>query len=186
MRKLLNLADVLLTLSVAGCAASSTGNKPAAAPPPIVVNVTVSPESANIRSGDAFPFSAAVSGTTDTAVTWAVNGTPGGTLGTISANGNYSAPAALPNPNTISVRATSTADANARGSSSVTLLNPTPVLTGINPASVGTGNFTLTVTGNKFVNGAQVFLGAVPIQTTFVPQRSSLPMVLQLPPEPIP
>jgi hypothetical protein len=43
-------------------------------------------------------------------------------LGTISANGNYSAPAALPNPNTISLRATSTADANASASSSVTLL----------------------------------------------------------------
>jgi hypothetical protein len=59
------------------------------------------------------------------------------------------------------------ADTSASGSSSVTLLNPTPVLTGINPANVGTGNFTLTVTGSKFVNGAQVIFGTTMLQTTF-------------------
>jgi hypothetical protein len=48
------------------------------------------------------------------------------------------------------------------------LLNPTPVLTGINPSSVGTGNFTLAVTGSKFVNGAQVLFGTTPLQTAFV------------------
>jgi hypothetical protein len=47
-------------------------------------------------------------------------------------------------------------------------LNPTPVLTGINPSSVGSGNFTLTVTGSKFVSGAQVLLGATALQTSFV------------------
>jgi hypothetical protein len=36
MRKLLNLANVFLALSVAVCAATSTGNKPAASLPPIV------------------------------------------------------------------------------------------------------------------------------------------------------
>jgi hypothetical protein len=48
------------------------------------------------------------------------------------------------------------------------LLNPTPVLTGINPASVGTGNFSLTLTGSKFVSGAQVLFGTTPLPTTFV------------------
>jgi hypothetical protein len=86
----------------------------------------------------------------------------------ISTSGNYTAPAALPNPNTITVRATSAADASASGPSNVTLLNPTPVLTGINPSSVGTGNFSLTATGSKFVNGAQVLFGTTPLQTTFV------------------
>jgi len=111
-----------------------------------------------------------VSGTTNIAVTWSVNNTTGGSaaLGMIGTNGNYTAPAALPNPNTITVRATSARDASASGSSSVTLLNPTPVLTGINPASVGTGNFSLTVTGTRFVSGAQVFLDTAPLQTTFV------------------
>jgi hypothetical protein len=99
-----------------------------------------------------------------------VNGTAGGsvTAGTVDSNGNYTAPSALPSPNTVVVRATSVADASASGSSSVTLLNPTPILASINPGSVGTGNFTLTVTGTKFVNGAQVLLGATPLQTTFL------------------
>jgi len=110
-----------------------------------------------------------VSGTTNTAVTWSITGTAGSppVIGTITSAGNYTAPATLPNPNTITVRATSAADTSVSGSSSVTLLNRTPVLTGINPSSVGTGNFTLTVTGSKFINGAQVLLGTTPMQTIF-------------------
>jgi hypothetical protein len=168
MRKPFQLSLVLPALFFAGCASTSgpNHNQP---PPPAGVQVSVSPPTANIRAGDSFPFSAGVSGTTNTAVTWSISGAAGNppVIGTISAGGIYSAPSALPNPNIITVRATSAADTSASGSSSVTLLNPTPVLTGINPSSVGTGNFALTVTGGKFVNGAQVFLGSVPIQTTF-------------------
>jgi hypothetical protein len=163
----------LLALCAAGCAATTHTTKqtpPPPPPPPLSITVAVSPTTANIRAGDSFPFAVTVSGTTNQAVTWSVNGTSGGsaTLGTISAAGNYTAPAVLPNPNTITVRASSSADSSITGSSSVSLLNPTPVLTGINPSSIGTGNFTLTVTGSKFVSGAQVLLGATALQTTFV------------------
>ena len=166
MRKPFHLSMVLPALLFAGCAGSSAPNSQ---PPPAGVRVSVSPPTANIRAGDSFPFSAGVTGATNTVVTWSISGAAGSApvIGTISAAGNYSAPAALPAPNTITVRATSAADPSASGSSSVTLLNPTPVLTGINPSSVGTGNFALTVTGSKFVNGAQVFLGSTPLQTTF-------------------
>jgi hypothetical protein len=167
MRQFLHLGQLLLVLFLSGCAATA-GNK--IQPPPPTLTVTVSPSTANIRAGDSFAFSAAVSGTTNTAVNWSVNSTAGGSaaLGTIDSKGNYSAPAALPNPNTITVRATSAADATVSGSSNVSLLNPTPILTGINPASVGTGNFSLKVTGSKFVSGAQVLLGSTPLQTTFI------------------
>ena len=170
MRKLLHLSIVLLAISVAGCAGAARSTNQPPSPPPSSVSIVVSPPTANIRAGDTFPFSVAVSGTTNPAVSWSVNGTTGGTTtsGTIDTSGNYTAPAALPNPNTITIRATSAADASASGSSSVTLLNPTPSLTGINPASVGTGNFSLMVTGSKFVSGAQVLFGATPLQTTFV------------------
>jgi hypothetical protein len=168
MRMQFNLSVFLSALLFAGCAGTSAPNHQPP-PPPAGVHVSVSPPTANIRAGDSFPFSAAVSGSTNTAVTWSITGAAGNApvIGTISAGGNYTAPAALPNPNTLTVRATSVADTSASGSSSVTLLNPTPVLTGINPANVGTGNFTLTVTGSKFVNGAQVIFGTTMLQTTF-------------------
>jgi hypothetical protein len=163
----------LLALCTAGCAATTHSTKqtpPPPPPPPPSITVAVSPTTANIRAGDSFPFTVTVSGTTNQAVTWSVNGTSGGsaTLGTISTAGNYTAPAVLPNPNAITIRATSSADPSVTGSSSVSLLNSTPVLTGINPSSVGTGNFTLTVTGSKFVSGAQVLFGTTALQTTFV------------------
>jgi hypothetical protein len=169
MRKLLHLNVALLGLYFAGCAAATSGKKQPPPPPPPSITVTVTPPSANIRAGDSLPFTAAVSGTTNVSVTWSVNGIAGGsaTLGTITANGSYTAPASLPNPNTITIRATSTADSSASGVSNVSLLNPTPTLTSINPTSVAAGNFTLTVTGSKFVSGAQVLLGATPLQTTF-------------------
>jgi hypothetical protein len=168
MRQFLNLGQLPLVLFLSGCAAT-TGNK-IQLPPPPTLTVTVSPSTANIRAGDSLAFSATVTGTTNTAVAWSVNGTAGGSaaLGTIDSKGNYTAPAALPNPNTITVRATSAADATVSGSSNVSLLNPTPILSGINPASVGTGNFSLTVAGSKFVSGAQVLFGSTPLQTTFI------------------
>jgi hypothetical protein len=164
---------LLLLLSFFFCACAGTtsnSEKNPPPPPPPSITVSVLPSTANIRAGASFAFSATVSGTTNTAVTWSVNGAAGGnsTVGAISSAGNYTAPATLPNPNTITIRATSAANSSARGSSSVTLLNPTPVLTGINPASVGTGNFSLTVTGSHFVNGAQVLFGTTALSTTFV------------------
>jgi len=166
MRNLLSFRHVFLALLLTGCAGSAiTNNQP---PRPSSISVVVSPPTASIRAGGTFQFSDTVSGTTNTAVTWSIIGGGSSTLGTISASGNYTAPGSLPNPNIITVRATSSADSSAIGSSSVTLLNPTPVLTGINPASVGTGSFTLTLTGTKFVSGAQVLFGTIPLQTTFV------------------
>src|SRR5437773_3156234 len=164
MRILFSFSPVFLALSLTGCAGFAINNQP---PPPSSISVVVSPPTASIHAGDTFQFSDTVSGTTNTAVTWSVGG-GSFTLGTISASGNYTAPDSLPNPNIITVRATSAADSSASGSSSVTLLNPTPVLTGINPASLGTGSFTLTLTGSKFVNGAEVLFGTAALQTTFV------------------
>src|SRR6266404_7334373 len=158
---------------VAGCGSASVQAPPKKSPPPPAVTVSVSPDTANLRAADTFTFQASVNGTSNTGVWWFVNGTRGGTnvgigaAGTIDANGKYTAPASLPNPNTVSVKATSAADATASGTSSVTLWNPTPVITGINPTTTNTGNFSLTVTGSKFVSGANVLLNGNAITTTF-------------------
>ena len=111
MRNLLSFRHVFLALSLTGCAGSAiTNNQP---PPPSSISVVVSPPTASIRAGDTFQFSHTASGTTNTAVTWSIIGGGSSTLGTISASGNYTAPGSLPNPNIITVRATSSADSSA-------------------------------------------------------------------------
>lgn len=60
--------------------------------------VSVTPQTAFVASGQSVPFTAAVTGT-NASVTWAVNGIVGGnsTVGTISAQGNYTAPVVTQN-----------------------------------------------------------------------------------------
>jgi hypothetical protein len=160
---------LFVSFSLAACgSASSTGNTQT--PPPPSITLAVSPSTANVRVGNSATFSATVSGTTNTAVTWSVNDTPGGSssLGTIDSSGKYTAPATLPSPNILTIKATSSADTSKSSTSSVTLMNPTPVLTGISPASTNLGNFSLTITGSNFVSGAQVLLSNSALSTTFV------------------
>jgi len=159
----------LLALLQAGCAAVRSGTK-TQQPPPAQIQVSVSPNPANVRAGSSQQFTATVTGTTSSAITWSVNNVANGnsTTGTINSSGMYAAPASLPNPNTIAIQATSSADSSASGSSSVTLLNPTPVLTAINPTSINVGTFSLTVTGSNFLSNSQVLLAGVPLTTIFV------------------
>jgi hypothetical protein len=130
----------------------------------------VSPATTNVRVGATQSFSATVSGNSNTAVTWKVNGVANGSAatGTINSSGVFNAPATIPSSNTVTVSAVSMADANATGSSSVTLQNPVPVLSGIAPASVPAGAFAITVNGGGFVSGAEVLLAGAPLATTFV------------------
>lgn len=164
---LLGWALLRCAVFVAGCG-GVVNAPPKTQPPAAGVAVSVSPATANVRAGDTYTFKGSVSGSTNTSLTWSVNGTNGGTpaTGTIDSNGNYAAPSTLPNPNTVMVKATSVADATASGASNVTLMNPTPTITGINPAAMNTGNFTLVVTGSKFVSGARVLLNGSALSTT--------------------
>jgi hypothetical protein len=167
----------LLACLQVGCAqisATHTSPSPPAAPPnpPASgsISVSVTPNPASVRAGSSQQFAATVTGTTNASVAWSVNSVAGGNSanGTITASGNYTAPAVLPNPNTITIQATSSVDSSAGGSSAITLLNPTPALSSINPTSINVGAFSLTVTGSKFLSGSQVLLAGVPLTTTFV------------------
>jgi uncharacterized repeat protein (TIGR03803 family) len=91
-----------------------------AAPP---VTVTVSPLTAQVIVNGLQQFTATVTNTSNTAVTWSVNGTTGGssTLGTISTTGLYTAPATVPNPAAVTVKATSQAFTTVSASASVTI-----------------------------------------------------------------
>ena len=163
----------LAAAALAGCTAttkSSSPSNPNTPPSGSSVTVAVSPASANVRAGATKSFGATVAGSSNTAVTWQVNGVAGGSAatGSISSSGMYTAPTTVPSSNTVTVRAVSSADATATGSSAVTLQNPMPVLTGIAPPSVPAGAFAITVDGSGFVGGAQVLLAGAPLATTFV------------------
>jgi hypothetical protein len=132
--------------------------------------VTVAPSSSSVRVGAAQQFVATVTGASNTAVTWSVNGVAGGSssTGTINSAGMYVAAQTLGNPNTVTIAVTSAADTTAKSSATVTLLNPTPILSNVSPSTINGGSFTLTITGSKFVSGAQVSMSGMPLSTTFV------------------
>jgi len=158
----LSLALSLLT----GCAAMGAGNantQPSS-------SVAVTPATGSVRAGDTLQFTAKVSGTVSHSVVWSVNGVVGGnaTDGMISATGKYTAPATLPNPNSISIEAASSSDKSLSGKSMITLENPVPTVTGVSPTAVAVGNFSFTISGSKFVSGAKVMFGTQALTTKFV------------------
>jgi uncharacterized protein (DUF1800 family) len=156
----------LFALSIAGAGCAGLTNKPGPTSP----KETTTPAMASVREGDTQTFSASVTGLTNTATTWSVNGIASGnaTVGAINAMGVYTPPATLPNPNTVSVQATSQVNPAIMGISTVTLLNPIPIVTGISPTTIGLGSFNIVVTGSKFVSGAKVMFGVTALTTTFV------------------
>jgi uncharacterized protein (DUF1800 family) len=137
---------------------------------PSNISVSVTPVNATVRGGATQTFAAAVAGSTNTNVTWSVNGTAGGSaaLGTINAAGLYTAPNNLPTPNTVTVTATSAADATKQGHSAVTLENPLPVVTSVSPTTIATGSFVITVIGTGFVKTSVVNFGGAALTTMYV------------------
>ena len=92
------------------------------------VSITVSPTSGNVVVSQTFAFQATVAGSSNTAVNWLVNNIAGGnaTVGTISANGGYTAPASVPNPANVTVTAVAQADTTKSASASVQILQSNP------------------------------------------------------------
>jgi hypothetical protein len=122
------------------------------------VVVSVNPSSASVQINAQQQFTASVSGTTNTAVTWDVNGVVGGnsSIGFIdSISGLYTAPQTPPSPATVTVRATSVSMPTANGTASVTVVNPAPpVSVTISPTSARvrvnrTRQFTATVANSS-------------------------------------
>ena len=115
-----SFAAVVLSLAMmsANCALTPPGFTS-----PDTQTLTLSPVEASVRVGSAQPFAPSVAGKS---WTWSVNGIAGGnaTLGTIDANGNFSAPAVLQTPNTITITAAETAKPSESARSAVTLLKP--------------------------------------------------------------
>jgi hypothetical protein len=132
--------------------------------------ITISPQGTNVRAGGTQQFTAVVTGETGSDVTWSVNGVTGGAsaTGTISAAGLYTAPASAPNPNAVTIEAVSANDSSLSASVTVDVLNPVPSISAIQPSSINTGSFSITVSGTNFVSGAQVTFAGSALTTAFV------------------
>jgi Bacterial Ig-like domain (group 2)/Galactose oxidase, central domain/Kelch motif len=135
-------------LGVWGCGGSSTSSSSL---PPSRVSVTVTPNSVTVLRDATQAFTAKVTGTTNTAVTWSVEESSGGT---IDSAGLYTPP--QNGAGTFHVIATSQANSAAAGA--VAVIVPRPLVT-IDPVAVtlrpdGTQTFAATVSGltNTAVN----------------------------------
>ncbi len=131
---------LLLSLSAAGCTATVSGGNGTGGGnggKPQVVAVNISPQSASAILGATTNFQATVTGATNTQVTWSVNGAAGGNSqsGTISASGQYTAPAILPAKVNIKITATSQASTSATASATITITSDIAIQ--IAPAAAG-------------------------------------------------
>jgi hypothetical protein len=129
MRRILFLCTlVIVGVVAAGCsglnsATQNGGNGGSASG----ITLTLTPASATVTVGQGTSFQATVAGSTNTTVTWQVNGIVGGnaTLGTIL-GGMYTAPASVPNPATVTVTAIAQANTAATQSASVLVVAANP------------------------------------------------------------
>ena len=125
---LASLVACLCVLGLVGCG----GNSPTSTytPPPPAVSITISAATATVQTtgyhdagANQFQFTAAVQNSTNTSVTWDVNGQAAdfdGQYGKISSSGLYTAPMLLP-AEPIRVRATANADTTKTASAAITL-----------------------------------------------------------------
>jgi hypothetical protein len=130
----LQLISIITPLCMAACSS-------AALPSSQTVTVVVSGPSTD-RLATTAQFSAVVSGSTNQTVTWEVNGVSGGSssTGTITTAGLYTAPAAMPSGDNVSITALSEASSTATKTVSLGLQNPLPNIssgTAVQVADVG-------------------------------------------------
>jgi uncharacterized protein (DUF1800 family) len=147
------------------------------------VTVTVSGAASQVRVGATVQMTAAVANSTNQSVTWLVNGTAGGSaaVGMISTTGLYTAPAVLPNPNTVTISAASVASPGVSGTLAEAVLNPLPVVSSamVMQQAVGT-TYALDVLGAGFLTGSTIDVNGSAVTTVFV-SAGELQATLSLP-----
>jgi RHS repeat-associated protein len=109
------------TVTVTATSGSTTVTATITLIPPVAVSVTPATVTLTNNGGQKQQFTASVTYTSNTAVTWSIS--PAGT-GTIDANGLYTAPSTILVQQTVTVTATSQADTTKSASASITLTPP--------------------------------------------------------------
>jgi hypothetical protein len=117
------------------------------------ISVTTSPSGVTVvYTSTTQAFGATVTGESNTAVNWEVNGVAGGssTVGTIDDTGLYTAPGAVPSQPLVIITAVSQADATVSGSYPITIVTA-PAATQPGPQTIspgGTANFSISLNPN--------------------------------------
>ena len=130
---------VLGLLALTGCGASGPPGDDNEPPLPVAINIIES--SASVETGQTFQFHYSVSNSGNTACSWSVNDVAGGnaTVGMIGSGGLYTAPAAVPNPAQVTVKAVAAADSTKSDTATVTVTAPPPFVISPSLATVPAG-----------------------------------------------
>lgn len=152
-------ADVVISSTSATTVAPANANSGKCTAAALPVTVTLTPSATSVQAGAVLTFMAAVTNSSNTAVTWSVNGVAGGNsmVGMISAGGIYTAPTTVPSPATVTVKATSAADTTKSASAQVTIAAPvtvsvTPATASVQVAMTRALGATVTGSSNTTVN----------------------------------
>ncbi len=130
--------------------------------------ITISPSYTTVGVNGTVPYTATVTGLTNTTVTWSVNNVKGGnsTIGTITTAGLYKAPAVIP-AGEVTVTALGS-DNKTSATVYVVIEPPGPSITAVSPNPIPVGTTTVTVTGTGFKSGAMIQVSGANVSTTFV------------------
>ena len=130
--------------------------------------LTISPATASVPSAGTQPFTASLTGTSNTAVSWSLSG-PGcggsscGTISTSASSAVYLAPTVPPSPASVNVIVTSVAEPTKSASANVTVVPVVVVTVSPTGASLPTGmtqQFNVSVTGTSNTSVAWNVAGA--------------------------
>ncbi len=134
---------IFTMFALGGCGYAGTPPKPP-------VDVSVQPTSALVALGATQQFQATVTGSTDIAVEWEVNGVANGNAvsGTVDDTGLYTSPAVMPSPASVTVTAISQVNPGDHASAVVTL-------------QAGIGVSVLPATATVAPDGAQIFTASL-------------------------
>ncbi len=135
------------------------------------IRVQVTPTAVTIGAGETQQFTASVTGTSNTSVTWEVNGTAGGDPnngGTITSGGLYTAPPT--GTASVTIKAVSGADQATSGTATVSIVAASPTLTGIEPQVTGQGSSQQEVylSGTNFTSNGSVLVNGTPVPFVFL------------------
>jgi hypothetical protein len=154
--------------------ASATFNVPVAANSIALTASNGAASGATLTAGGTLSFSAAVTGSVQTGVTWSVSG-----VGSISTGGVYTAPSAASTGSSVAtITATLTSNSAITATYQVNVVNPAPAITSTTPSQAVAGATTaVTITGTGFTPGTVVLVNNTAVATTYQSATSVIAQV---------